>query len=635
MSPPRLSIPTRIFLGFVLVLGVFGTLAATSLVQHTRTARTLRLLHEGYVPLAPRLGQAERTQAALVNQVDQAIQEHGGTPGTRRWFNAFRRLRPSTQRHVIHYLERAERLAESPADHETLSSVRRELDAVRLAIEATDAPYEALFAAIEAGDETAAAGLFDDIRRREREVRRHYRRAWRELQERIASISAQAAEQERQAAIVLGVMALIGLVVGLLVTWWSQRVLKPLPLLQERVEAVGRGDDSSRLEPVRDDELGQLTNSFEAMLESVEAHEASLRDAAETQARLRRMQAQIVADLRAAIVVLDGDGRVRTVNAAAATVLGLDEAAVDQKLKDTGLFDRLPAIGEVIAQVGAGEPRAQVAAAPVAGHEKRFIDVLATPFGALGDDDGQSVLLVADDVTDQLATEARLIHTERLAAIGRMAAHVTHEVRNPLSSIGLNIDLLGDELAPDNTEAQTLMKAIQREIDRLAGITEEYLRLARLPSPKLVPDDVGELALDVLLLVRREMEAAGVGLAVEIEEDLPPVAMDEPQLRQALLNLLRNARESMQGDGKVSLLIAAVDEGVRIEVADEGEGIDPQEREDIFDLFYTTKERGTGLGLPLTQQIVVAHGGHIRCDGRSGGGTSFVLWLPAAQQRTG
>ena len=106
------------------------------------------------------------------------------------------------------------------------------------------------------------------------------------------------------------------------------------------------------------------------------------------------------------------------------------------------------------------------------------------------------------------------------------------------------------------------------------------------------------------------------------------MAADEPQIRQALLNLLRNARESMPEGGEVKLECLPMDGGVVIRVSDQGEGIPPDKRPHIFDLFYSTKERGTGLGLPLTMQIVAAHGGTIRCEDAPEGGTVFTLWFP-------
>jgi len=211
-----------------------------------------------------------------------------------------------------------------------------------------------------------------------------------------------------------------------------------------------------------------------------------------------------------------------------------------------------------------------------------------------------------------------------------MAAHVTHEVRNPLSSIGLNVELLEDEVADDRGEAKALLASIHREIDRLTAVTEEYLRLARIPEPRLEPDDLGQLTSSVAHFLKAEMEQREVRIELSVAPQIPPVAMDEQQIRQALLNLLRNAREAMAEGGKVWLRVEPSDAGVSVQVRDEGVGISAENRARVFDLFYTTKERGTGLGLPLTHQIVVAHGGSIRCEAAPEGGTVFELWLPTA-----
>lgn len=338
---------------------------------------------------------------------------------------------------------------------------------------------------------------------------------------------------------------------------------------------------------------------------------------------LRRTQEQIVAGLRAAVVVLDGADDVRASNPASLRILGTVVGDAFDPARIVGLdaaLDRARREGETSA----------LEACPL---QDRFVDVRVAPFG----DEAGQVLLVVDDVTDALRTKDRLIRTERLAAIGRMAAHVTHEVRNPLSSIGLNVEMLADELGEGDAEAHALLRAIQKEIDRLTAITEEYLRLARLPAPRLEPEDVGDLLEGIASFVRREMEHSNVRLEVEVDPSLPMIALDEGQLRQALVNLLRNAREAMAGGtegGTVRVTAHVEGDGVQIAVEDEGPGISEELRPRVFDLFFTTKERGSGLGLPLTQQIVVAHDGVIRCtDGVGGKGTRFEIWLPAARER--
>jgi len=331
--------------------------------------------------------------------------------------------------------------------------------------------------------------------------------------------------------------------------------------------------------------------------------------------------------------VVSERGEVRSANRAAAAVVGIDRTHLELPLERTGLAERLPGLSDAIDAVAAGGERASLVAAPlrVSDEETRFLDVLVTPFGT-DEPEGprRAVLVVADDVTEELRTKQRLIQTERLAAIGRMAAHVTHEVRNPLSSIGLNVELLEEELEDAGAEPRALLRAIQREIDRLTGVTEEYLRLARLPAPRLEPEQLADIVLEVGRFVAREFETSNVTLEVDVDETQPDVAADEPQIRQALLNLLRNARESMPDGGVVSLECLPLDGGVVIRVSDQGEGIPPDKRPHIFDLFYSTKERGTGLGLPLTMQIVAAHAGTIRCEDAPGGGTVFTLWFPKA-----
>jgi signal transduction histidine kinase len=236
--------------------------------------------------------------------------------------------------------------------------------------------------------------------------------------------------------------------------------------------------------------------------------------------------------------------------------------------------------------------------------------------------------------------EQRLIRSERLATVGRMAAQITHEVRNPLASIGLYAELLGDEIAERGDEPRRLVASIISEVDRLTEITETYLRFARLPRPKLEREDLGAIVTGVLEFARAELAQAGIALDLEVAPDLPDVAADEAQLRQALLNLVRNAREALTGtSGRLRVRVEAAPptalepteaaRTVRVTLQDSGPGIPPQHLGQIFDPFFSTKERGTGLGLALVQQIVVEHGGRIDVASGAGEGTTFTLAFPA------
>jgi two-component system, NtrC family, sensor kinase len=244
--------------------------------------------------------------------------------------------------------------------------------------------------------------------------------------------------------------------------------------------------------------------------------------------------------------------------------------------------------------------------------------------------------------------QALALSNERLAAIGKMAAHVTHEIRNPLSAMGLNVELLAEELAslnasppsphvPDGsrrTEAASLLAAIQREVQRLEQLSDEYLRVARLPQPRMEADDVAAVTREVIEFARPEIERSGCTLALHVADPLPPALFDEAQLRQALLNLLRNAREAMPGGGPIDVSVAAEGMGVVVDVDDRGGGIPEGIRARVFDPFFSTKGEGTGLGLAITQHIVQSHGGSVTCEPRDAGGTRFRIALPIAADKS-
>ena len=629
---PRLSIPRRVFLGFALVLTVSGLVSVASVVQHQRTAATLSLLHEGYLPLSLVVSECRATQSVFGNLLERMSTDRN-TSATRIWLNSGRRARPLMLQQALDRIAEMEGLAPPATERTTLSRLRRDLKRVQRAMTKGEERYDELYRALDGEDRTTAERVLADLRVRERVIDGRLRAAWNTILGRIDATSEAAAEEQQQAIFVLVVLGAVALLVGIAVTIWSQRVLASLPRLQRRVEAVARGDLAQQLEPVADDEIGRLSQQFEQMVAAISARDKSLREAAETQRRLQQMQAQILADLSAAVLVVDAAGLLLTRNPAAQRLLGLTEQVLGTPLLSTDLRARLPELVRAIDQVAREGGTAQLTEERLPGTDEtlpeRLLNIFVTPFGIERSQDRRQVLMVAEDVTESVRTKARLIQSERLAAVGRMAAHVTHEVRNPLSSIGLNVELLEDELSTAGPEAKELVNAIQREIERLRALTEEYLRVARLPTPDLENVDLGLVVRATADFVKREFNAADIEIAFDIATPLPEVAIDEGQIRQVILNLMKNARDAMVEGGVLSIAVRAERGGVELDIADNGAGIEEAQRARIFDLFYTTKKLGTGLGLPLSQQIVLAHGGTIRCESAIGQGTRFCLWFPA------
>ncbi len=208
-----------------------------------------------------------------------------------------------------------------------------------------------------------------------------------------------------------------------------------------------------------------------------------------------------------------------------------------------------------------------------------------TPKQALATNDeiGELATTFEDMVAAIRRARAELVNAERLAAIGKMAAHVTHEIRNPLSSIGLNLELLEEEVArasaadmpdaelrPVMKESAQLVTAIRAEVDRLSRIAEQYLSVARRPRPRLEPERVDDLVHELVAFVRPELDRAGVAVRVEVEEAGPEILLDESQIRQALLNLLRNAREAMPKGGEIVVSVSFSSGAASIAVDEHG-----------------------------------------------------------------
>jgi two-component system, sporulation sensor kinase E len=233
---------------------------------------------------------------------------------------------------------------------------------------------------------------------------------------------------------------------------------------------------------------------------------------------------------------------------------------------------------------------------------------------------------IAHDITSRRDMQSQVAQAQRLADLGRMAAGIAHEIRNPLGAMVNSIDVLRRQ---GTTLDQSLLDILAAEVEHLNAIVREFLLFARPPARHAVPCDVGELVHTTAALFRR---GGGLGerttLEVTCAGGLPAVEGDPNQLRQVLWNLLANASEAMADGGRVDLTAEDVEEGrvVSIAVADRGPGVDASAA--VFEPFFTTKSQGTGLGLSIVARIVAEHGGTVHVDARPGGGAVFTVRLP-------
>jgi len=225
--------------------------------------------------------------------------------------------------------------------------------------------------------------------------------------------------------------------------------------------------------------------------------------------------------------------------------------------------------------------------------------------------------------------EAENLRAARLAMVGKMAAQIAHEVRNPLSSISLNTELLEDELGDNASEARVLCRAIHAEVNRLTEVTEAYLGL-RGGKPRLAKEPLNAIIEGLVDFVRNDFATRHVELETALDPEDPTGYIDANQIRQCLINLVRNAADavSANGGGHVVLRTRGGPERVEIAVEDNGVGIATDVLPRLYDPFFSTKQGGNGLGLALTQQIIRDHGGEIHVASRVGRGTTFTLSVP-------
>ena len=283
-----------------------------------------------------------------------------------------------------------------------------------------------------------------------------------------------------------------------------------------------------------------------------------------------------------------------------------------------------------------GQPAFRQKASLVAGGQKHYLQLLTIP---LLDRNGSVTQVVeyVKDVTAERELQQQIIQSERLAVVGRMAANVAHEVKNPLGTIVLNADLLEEELdrfsGQDTAESRDLLKGIKMELDRLIGVVEEYLQFARLPQVKLVKGNVNEVISDLMAFLREEISERRLRVVEKLDPGVPAVQMDPKQFRQALLNIIKNAFEAMPGEGRLTVSSSARDEKVEIKISDTGKGISQEHLDLVFTPFFSTKIGGTGLGLSITAHIIQEHKGTISVESQGGMGTAFLIRLPPLSRK--
>lgn len=223
---------------------------------------------------------------------------------------------------------------------------------------------------------------------------------------------------------------------------------------------------------------------------------------------------------------------------------------------------------------------------------------------------------------------------DQYAEIAQLAGGLAHEIRNPLSTIRMNLDLLSEEVEeledPRVRRMVTKLDRIRRECLHLEDILTAFLQFARAGELQLETADLGKLVSEFIEVFTPQAQQQQIVLSPHLAMNLPTVRIDPRLMRQVLMNLALNSQQAMPSGGQIVFQTYARDGRVCLEIIDTGKGIPPAARERLFQVFFSTKPAGSGLGLPTVRKIVEAHGGTVACDSEVGKGTRFVVSLPAA-----
>jgi PAS domain S-box-containing protein len=452
----------------------------------------------------------------------------------------------------------------------------------------------------------------------------------------------------RKTRMELAALALVTLVAGgMAAALVARRIAGPVQQLEQGAAAIARGEFSQRIEPTTADEVGRLAIAFNHMAAQLLQQRAALEQVhSELKQRfgeladLQSYTDSIMNSVTSGIVTVDLEGRVVTLNPAAELLTGFFAGEATGRYC-TEVFGQNPDLGEILMETLTS--RAPITNVPLA-LRRRTGAVLSAEVSTapLKGSDGKDLGAVAvfQDLTALRRLERQLRRSDRLAALGTLAAGLAHEIKTPLHSVRTFSRHLARRF-DDQHFRERFQSVVPRELERINRIVERLLELARPAQLTFALVRLPALLERVLELYANQIEAGHVTLRREYARDVPPVQADEEAVYRALVNVIGNALEAMERGGRLIVRVGWGERGehrplrpggfsrrVQIEVEDSGSGISSADAERVFTPFFTTKDRGTGLGLALAHKIVEDHGGSIDFRSVPGAGTTFRIVLP-------
>ena len=397
----------------------------------------------------------------------------------------------------------------------------------------------------------------------------------------------------------------------------AQLMLRPIHVIGSSLARLGRGELDVDVELPDDQELGDIGDSLKAVSARLAADRSQL-------AGQRATLESVVEHLEDAVAIVAPDDTLLFANAAMSQTLGAASGRLQDLLPEAHPYRE--AVERARTTGAAVEPH--TASVPGAGERL----VIAEPIEG-GDDESMGVLLVARNLDYLSQVESTLSYSRKLAALGRLSAGIAHEVKNPLNATMIHLELLRGQLR-DQPDAQAHLAVITAQMRRLDEVVQGFLKFTRPEELRLRPVTLLTVLDRVLPIIKAEAESHGIAVEVDCPADLPDVSADDGLLEQAFLNLGLNACQAMPDGGRLRIAAAAAPQRrVAIAFEDTGVGIPPESLQRIFDLYYTTKDEGSGIGLSLVYRTIQLHDGEIEVQSVPGRGTTFRILLRQAAEK--
>jgi PAS domain S-box-containing protein len=423
--------------------------------------------------------------------------------------------------------------------------------------------------------------------------------------------------QLNRALLLSGVAVLFSLVIA---AFLSNLALRPLEVIARRLDAMTTETGKPEPESERTDEFGAVSNRIDRL-------GRQMHDVREVFSALKENLDQLMSTLQDGLILFTRDGRIVLVSASAERFIGRPRGEMLGRMVEE-VFDDSNLLGRIV--LDAFALRQEVPSREIEIERGRrvqlaldFISERGAPIGAL---------LTVRDAESVRRIENEIELSRRLAAIGRLTSGVAHEVKNPINAIVIHLEILRERILQLDPETRRHMDIINSEIHRLDRVVKTLVDFSRPVELRLCALDLRTLAAEVVALAAPEACSHNVEIVHDFGQQPLPIRVDTDLMKQAVLNVVINGVQAMPDGGTLTLRAFATSQAAVLEVHDSGTGVSPEIRDKIFNLYFTTKKSGSGIGLALSFRAMQLHNGVLDLDSESGQGTTFRFMLPLAEK---